>query len=170
MPGVNRFTRRYQKLFRVTRGGRESKRQAAAGRLTVEGIPLIVELFEALARGVEPTDGFLLEEVEEARAGMSRRPIRPGVVDRSDYLGLAARVNIEETFREAALRFFAEPSESISANSFGLKGLEVEHRFLIAEIGYRERALIGGQVAGYLPHRWRARDDQIDPFGDFIVN
>jgi len=79
---------------------------------------------------------------------MSRRPIRPGVAYGLDELGLAARVNIEETFREASPRFFAEPSESISANSFGLKGFDLEHRFLIAEIGYRERALVGGQIAG----------------------
>jgi len=42
---------------------------------------------------------FLPEEIEQARAGMSRRPIRSSIADCPDKLGLAAGVNIDEAFR-----------------------------------------------------------------------
>src|SRR2546429_6718140 len=61
--------------------GPQSKREAAAGRLAIEGVSVIVELFEPHARGVERADGFLLQEIEQARACMSRRPIRSSVAD-----------------------------------------------------------------------------------------
>ena len=91
--------------------------------------------------------GFLLEEIEQARTGVSDRPIRSNVADSPDELGLAARVNSEETCREAPLRLFAEPSESVAAHALRLERLQVTHRLLAAEIGDCQRPLVRRQVA-----------------------
>jgi len=77
---------------------------------------------------------------------MSDRPIRSTVADCPDELGLAARVNIEETCREAPLRFFAEPSEPLAAHALGLERLQVTHRLLAAELGDCQRALVSRQI------------------------
>lgn len=78
---------------------------------------------------------------------MSRRPIRLSVADCPDELGLAAGVNIDETFRDAPLRFFAEPSESFPAHPLGLERLQITHRLLAAEIGDCQCSLVSRQVA-----------------------
>src|SRR6201981_2796704 len=122
------FAEDNRQLLRLAPSGPQPKREAAAGRLAIEGVSLIVELFESHARGVERADGLLLEEIEQARACMSCRLIRSSVADGPDELGLAAGVNIEETLRDAPLRFCAEPSESFAAHAPGLERLPITHR------------------------------------------
>src|SRR5256885_14520707 len=109
MSSVVLWGRQRWHLLQLTRGGLGSRRKAASGGFAVEGMPLVVKLFQAEARGIEPADGFRLEEIEQARARVNGGLILAHVADGPNKLNLPGGVSIEEAFREALLRFFTQP-------------------------------------------------------------
>src|SRR5882724_13428283 len=81
-----------------------------------------------------------------------------------------AGLTSEEAFREVPLRFFAKPSDPFVAHPFGLEGLEIAHRLLTAEVSDCQRPLLSRQAPREFPNARRASHDQINPFGDLIVD
>ena len=96
--------------------------------------------------------------------------VRARVADGLYKLNVPCGFSIEEAFREAPLRFLAEPGESFVANAFGLERLEIAHALLATEIGDRERPVVSRQVPRQYPYGRRAGYDQINAFGDLLVD
>src|SRR5271166_6514425 len=98
-------------LLRLTRGGVGFRREAASGRFGVEGIPLVIELFQAEARGIKPADRFRLQEFKQARACVNGGLLWAHVTNGPDELDLPGSVSIQESSPKAPLRFFPKPGE-----------------------------------------------------------
>src|SRR6266576_3724203 len=101
---------------------------------------------------------------------MNGGPVGSRVADSLDQLGLSGWDGIKKTFPEATLRFFRKPGEPFAADPLGLESFELAYGLLAAKINDCECAVLHRKTPRQRPRFWRARHDQINPFGDFVVD